>query len=96
MRPLIGITAYEVPASFSHWRDMRTVMIPAGYADAVEAAGGMPFVTPPLRGTTELLDRGDGLGFTEAHFLLGQRHFSPFASGALQRKRDDQEGLKRE
>ena len=28
-RPLIGITAYEVPASFSHWRDMPAVMVPA-------------------------------------------------------------------
>src|SRR5436309_2827178 len=28
-RPLIGITAYEVPASFSHWLDMPAVMGPA-------------------------------------------------------------------
>ena len=63
-RPLIGITAYEVPASFSHWRDMPTVMVPAGYADGVEAAGGIPVVIPPLRLTTDVLDRVDGLVFS--------------------------------
>jgi putative glutamine amidotransferase len=63
-RPLIGITAYEVSASFSHWRDMPTVMVPAGYADAVEAAGGIPVVIPPTRGTSDLLDRVEGLVFS--------------------------------
>ena len=41
-RPLIGITAYEVPASFSHWHDMPAVMVPAAYSQSVVAAGGLP------------------------------------------------------
>jgi putative glutamine amidotransferase len=63
-RPLIGITAYEVSASFAHWRDMPTMMVPAGYAHAVSAAGGIPVVIPPSGGTSDLLDRVDGLVFS--------------------------------
>src|SRR5689334_18609328 len=60
-RPLIGITAYEVPASFSHWRDMPSVMVPAGYAGSVAAAGGLPVLIPPVPDTTPLLDVLHGL-----------------------------------
>jgi putative glutamine amidotransferase len=60
-RPLIGITAYEVPASFSHWRDMPSVMVPAGYAASVDAAGGVPVLIPPVPDTTPLLDVLHGL-----------------------------------
>ena len=63
-RPLIGITAYEVPASFANWRDVPTMMVPAGYAHAVSAAGGLPVVIPPSGGTSALLERLDGLVFT--------------------------------
>jgi putative glutamine amidotransferase len=62
--PLIGITAYEVPASFSHWREMASMMVPAGYSHAVTAAGGLPVVIPPFDGTPALLDRLDGLVFS--------------------------------
>src|SRR4051794_41874205 len=61
-RPLIGITAYEVPASFSHWRDMPAVMVPAAYAQSVVAAGGLPVVIPPGEGSAGLLDQLQGLG----------------------------------
>jgi len=60
-RPLIGITAYDVPASFSHWRDMPAVMVPAAYSRSVVAAGGLPVVIPPIEGTTGLLDQLQGL-----------------------------------
>src|SRR6185312_10094365 len=60
-RPLIGITAYEVPASFSHWHDMPAVMVPAAYSQSVVAAGGLPVVIPPVEGTTGLLDQLQGL-----------------------------------
>jgi len=63
-RPLIGITAYEVPASFSHWREMPSMMVPAGYSHAVDAAGGLPVVIPPFAGTPQLLDRLDGLVYS--------------------------------
>jgi putative glutamine amidotransferase len=63
-RPLIGICAYQVPASFSHWRDVDTVMVPAGYSRGVAAAGGVPVVIPPLEGTAELVETIDGLLLT--------------------------------
>ena len=63
-RPLIGICAYQVPASFSHWRDVDTVMVPAGYSRGVAAAGGVPVVIPPLEGTGELIETLDGLLLT--------------------------------
>jgi len=62
--PAVGITAYEVPASFSHWRDMASVMVPSGYANAVAAAGGLPVLIPPVPGTAQLLDRLDALVFS--------------------------------
>ena len=37
-RPLIGIAAYEVPASFSHWSDVECAMVPAGYVKHVVEA----------------------------------------------------------
>jgi len=43
-RPLIGICAYEVPAAFSHWRDVSSVMIPSGYTRSVHDAGWSTFV----------------------------------------------------
>jgi len=63
-RPLIGICAYEVPAAFSHWRDVSSVMIPSGYTRSVHDAGGVPLVLPPFEDNTELLDLLDGLVFS--------------------------------
>jgi putative glutamine amidotransferase len=63
-RPLIGICAYEVPSSFSHWRDVESVMVPAGYSRGVAAAGGLPLVIPPVEGTSELIGTLDGLLLT--------------------------------
>lgn len=92
-RPLIGITAYEVPASFSHWRDMPTMMVPAGYAHAVIAAGGLPVVIPPSGGTSDLLDRVDGLVFSGGSdidpALYGQAPEPE--TGPVVRHRDDSE-----
>jgi gamma-glutamyl-gamma-aminobutyrate hydrolase PuuD len=92
-RPLIGVTAYEVPASFSHWRDMPTMMVPAGYAHAVSAAGGMAVVIPPAGGTSELLDRVDGLVFSGGSdidpALYGQTPRPE--TGPVVRHRDDSE-----
>jgi putative glutamine amidotransferase len=60
-RPLIGVSAYEVPASFSHWSDVSCVMIPSGYSQGVHAAGGVPLVVPPFEDNVELLDVLDGI-----------------------------------
>ncbi|MDX6544575.1 MAG: putative glutamine amidotransferase [Gaiellales bacterium] len=63
-RPLIGICAYEVPASFSHWRNVDCVMVPAGYVRGVAAAGGVPLVIPPLEQAGDLVETLDGLLLT--------------------------------
>jgi putative glutamine amidotransferase len=63
-RPLIGVCAYELPASFSHWRDVNCVMVPAGYTRSLDAAGALPIVLPPLDAAVELLDVLDGLVFS--------------------------------
>jgi gamma-glutamyl-gamma-aminobutyrate hydrolase PuuD len=53
-----------VAATFSHWRDMGSVMVPSGYAHAGSAAGGLPVLIPPVAGTVQLLDRLDGIVFS--------------------------------
>jgi gamma-glutamyl-gamma-aminobutyrate hydrolase PuuD len=63
-RPVIGISAYDLPVAFSHWSDVRSVLVPAAYTSSVARSGGMPVPIPPLEGATELLDLLDGLVFT--------------------------------
>jgi putative glutamine amidotransferase len=63
-RPVIGISAYDVPVAFGQWTDVRSVVVPAAYSSSVERAGGMPIAIPPVSGSTELLDVLDGLVFT--------------------------------
>ncbi len=64
-RPVIGICAYELPASFSHWREVDSVLLPAGYSRGVLAAGGLPVVIPPILDATEqLVATLDGLILT--------------------------------
>jgi putative glutamine amidotransferase len=63
-RPVIGISAYDLPVAFSHWSDVRSVLVPAAYTASVERAGGLPIAIPPVDGSTELLDLVDGLVFT--------------------------------
>jgi gamma-glutamyl-gamma-aminobutyrate hydrolase PuuD len=63
-RPVIGISAYDVPVAFGQWTDVRSVVVPVAYTSSVERAGGLPVAIPPLAGSTELLDLLDGLVFT--------------------------------
>ncbi len=63
-RPLIGVTAYEVPASFGQWRDVQTVMVPSTYTSSVLRAGGLPVLIPPMEGVEQVLDALDGIVFT--------------------------------
>jgi putative glutamine amidotransferase len=60
-RPVIGITAYRETASWGVWQQP-AVLVPAGYVDKVEAAGGTPLVLPPSSTFDEhLLDLLDGV-----------------------------------
>ena len=45
--PLIGITTYREEAAWGVWRQAADVL-PAQYARAVEAAGGVPVLLPPV------------------------------------------------
>lgn len=64
MRPIIGISSYREPASWAQWDQVPSTVLPATYADAVEAGGATPVILP-LYGIatdfTELVGRLDGL-----------------------------------
>ena len=45
--PLIGLTTYREPARWGVW-DQRADLLPAQYAEAVVACGGVPVLLPPV------------------------------------------------
>ena len=47
VRPVIGLTTYREPAAWGVW-DTVADLLPAVYARAVEAAGGVPVLLPPV------------------------------------------------
>ena len=47
-RPVIGITSYVEPASWSVWTDVPAALVPHGYVRHVHEAGGLAVVVPPL------------------------------------------------
>jgi putative glutamine amidotransferase len=85
MRPLIGVTTSELRASSAgtlrrHGEPPHPEMaLGMTYLRAVEAAGGMPVVLPPLGDVSALLDRLDGI------CLSGGPDLDPEAYGALER-----------
>lgn len=67
MTPRVGICAYRTRASWAHW-EMPATVIPQGYVDGVEAAGGIPLLLPPTgvsaAHASELVDVLHGLVLT--------------------------------
>jgi putative glutamine amidotransferase len=63
-RPVIGISAYDVPVDFGQWKDFRAVLVPQGYVRAVVAAGGVPVLIPPTEVVTAIVGDLDGMVFT--------------------------------
>ncbi|GGK86622.1 gamma-glutamyl-gamma-aminobutyrate hydrolase [Sphaerisporangium melleum] len=59
-RPVIGITCYVEPAAFTVWR-MPAALLPYGYVEHVERAGGQPVILPPAGDPAPLAARLDGL-----------------------------------
>ncbi|HEY7043717.1 MAG TPA: gamma-glutamyl-gamma-aminobutyrate hydrolase family protein [Nocardioidaceae bacterium] len=65
--PVIGITSYVEPASWSVWKDVPAALVPHGYVRHVHEAGGLAVVVPPLpddateHDAREVLSRLDGL-----------------------------------
>jgi putative glutamine amidotransferase len=78
--PAIGICAAIEPASFGSWVGQEAHLVPRGYADAVQGAGGLALLLPPdddaAEHPAELLDRLDGL------LLAGGRDVDPLTYGA--------------
>src|SRR3954466_8672762 len=85
MRPLIGVTTSELRASSAgtlrrHGEPPHPEMaLGMTYLCAIEAAGGMPVVLPPLGDVEALLDRLDGI------CLSGGPDLDPEAYGASER-----------
>jgi putative glutamine amidotransferase len=75
-RPLIGISAYDLPADFSHWHGVQSVLVPAGYPASVERAGGWPVVLPPND-----LDPADVLDALDGLVLVGGADVNPAVYG---------------
>ena len=75
-RPLIGISAYRLPADFSHWRGVDSVLVPAGYTDGVERAGGVPVVLPPIAERPQ-----DALAALHGLVLVGGADINPAEYG---------------
>jgi putative glutamine amidotransferase len=78
-RPAIGICAAVERARFGAW-DQEATLLPRGYADAVQAAGGIALLLPPDDDSAEhpgeLVDLLDGL------ILAGGRDVDPLSYGA--------------
>ncbi len=63
-RPVVGITTYLTRASWGYW-NVDAALIPASYVRAVERAGGLPVLVPPLeQDAGDVLDAVDGLVFS--------------------------------
>jgi putative glutamine amidotransferase len=66
-RPVIGVTTYVEPASWSNWRDVPAALVPHAYVRQIVSAGGLAVLVPPLPDdageaeTREILSRLDGL-----------------------------------
>jgi anthranilate synthase component 2/putative glutamine amidotransferase len=75
VRPVIGITTYREQARWGSW-DLPAVLLPAGYADAVHAAGGEPVLLPTGAGSAGVLDVLDGV------LLAGGADVEPARYGA--------------
>jgi gamma-glutamyl-gamma-aminobutyrate hydrolase PuuD len=60
-RPLVGLTTYRERATWGVWDGVGTDLLPAGYADAVLRAGGVPVLLPSDPALADMVDRLDAV-----------------------------------
>jgi gamma-glutamyl-gamma-aminobutyrate hydrolase PuuD len=72
MRPRIGATTYREPARWGVW-DEPADLLPAAYANAIEAAGGVPLLLPPVAAD----HAGDALDAVHGLLLAGGADVAP-------------------
>jgi putative glutamine amidotransferase len=78
-RPIIGITAAVLVASYGPWKE-RAALVPVEYMQAIADAGGVPVILSPLPGIAEALaELIDGLVLTggvdvDASLFGAERH----------------------
>jgi putative glutamine amidotransferase len=78
-RPFVGICAAVEQARFGAW-DQPAVLLPFGYSEAVQAAGGIAVLLPP---DDSLVDApGEVLSSLDALMLAGGRDLDPLTYGA--------------
>ena len=99
-RPVIGISCYVEPASWGVWRDVPAALLPKGYVDHVQRAGGRAVLIPPLSTTddlqesaaetADLLARLDGLIVAGGVDVEPSRYGAP-AHASIQASRADRD-----
>ncbi|MBM7515990.1 gamma-glutamyl-gamma-aminobutyrate hydrolase family protein [Nocardioides nitrophenolicus] len=93
MRPLIGLSTYREPARWGVW-DTTADLLPAAYARAVEAAGGVPVLLPPTEpfadAARDVVRRLDGLVISGGADVDPERYAAPAhpETGGPRRDRD--------
>ncbi|RAG85662.1 gamma-glutamyl-gamma-aminobutyrate hydrolase family protein [Streptacidiphilus pinicola] len=63
-RPLIGVSTYVAPATWSVWHDAPAELLPRQYSELVRAGGGLAALLPPderVNAADEVVARLDGL-----------------------------------
>jgi putative glutamine amidotransferase len=82
--PVIGLTTYRESARWGVW-DQRADLLPAQYAEAVVACGGVPLLLPPV----DTLGAADGVGLPVLGVCRGMQLMAVHAGGSLDQHTPD-------
>lgn len=80
-RPVIAITTYVGPASWSAWRDKPAALVPHAYVQHVAAAGGIAVLLAPLPDGSTEDDAGDVLRRVDGLIIAGGVDVEPARYG---------------